>query len=81
MVTDGAPSDVDIADPRYLVEDAAAAVTQARRSGVECACVAVDPAADAYVRTMFGWRHCRIVDEPSTLPAHLSGVYQRMFSR
>lgn len=81
VVTDGAPSDVDIADPRYLVEDAAAAVTQARRAGVECACVAVDPAADAYVRTMFGSRHCRIVDEPSTLPAHLSGVYQRVFSR
>lgn len=80
LVTDGAPSDVDVFEPRYLVEDAAAAVAEAARSGIRCACVAVDQQADAYVKRIFGWRNYRIVDAPASLPRHLSDLYGRLTS-
>jgi nitric oxide reductase NorD protein len=81
IVTDGAPSDVDVFDARYLIEDARAAVLEARRAGIACCCIAVDPQADAYVKTIFGWRNYRIVDAPETLPAQLSDLYARLAVR
>lgn len=81
VVTDGAPSDVDVHDPRYLVEDAAAAVVSARRAGIECACVAVESGNDAWVRAMFGWRDYRVVVDPLALPRHLTDLYARTLAR
>ena len=78
LVTDGAPSDVDVFDSRYLVADAQAAVQQARRAGIATHALAVDPGADAYVRRIFGWRHYRIVDAPQRLPAQLGALYARL---
>lgn len=78
LVTDGAPSDVDVFDPEYLIEDARQAVQCAARRGVDCYCVAVDAAADAYVRRIFGWRNYRVVDSAETLPAHLASLYARL---
>lgn len=78
LVSDGAPSDVDVFDARYLVADAQAAVQQARRAGIATHALAVDPGADAYVRRIFGWRHYRIVDAPQRLPAQLGALYARL---
>jgi nitric oxide reductase NorD protein len=75
LVTDGAPSDIDVFKRGYLIEDARAAVQEGRRSGVETFCVALDPQADPYVRRIFGWNNYRVVDEPSRLPAQLSMLY------
>ena len=78
LVTDGAPSDVDVFEPRYLIEDAAESVAEAVRRGIRCACVAVDRQADAYVRRIFGWNNYRIVDAPDSLPRHLSELFARV---
>ena len=78
VVTDGAPSDIDVFDPRYLVEDARTAVIEARCSGVEVFGVAVDPAAEPYAQRIFGWRGYRIVDDAARLPAHLQQVCARL---
>lgn len=78
LITDGAPSDVDVYEPQYLVEDARAAVHESRRCGVQIFCVALDPQADPYVRNIFGWNNYRIVDEPDSLQAHLSSLYARL---
>lgn len=75
LITDGAPSDVDVYEPQYLIEDARAAVHEGRRSGVQTFCVALDPQADPYVRKIFGWNNYRIVDDPNSLAAHLSTLY------
>ncbi|MHB0991835.1 MAG: VWA domain-containing protein [Burkholderiales bacterium] len=78
LITDGAPSDVDVFEPRYLIEDARAAVHEGRRSGVQFFCVALDPKADPYVRTIFGWNNYRITNDPDSLPGHLSALYARL---
>ena len=78
LVTDGAPSDIDVFEAGYLIEDARAAVHEGRRSGVQTFCVALDPHADPYVRSIFGWNNYRIVDDPNRLPAQLSTLYNRL---
>ncbi len=78
LVTDGAPSDIDVHDPAYLVEDARQAVNEARESGVRAACIAVDGAADAYVRRIFGWRGYCIADDARNLPARLARMSHRL---
>lgn len=77
VITDGAPSDVDVHDPDYLIEDARAAVVEAKRLGVQCYCVAMDAQADEYVRRIFGWRRYRIVEDPAALPKHLLDLRTR----
>lgn len=78
LVTDGAPSDIDVHDPKYLIEDARMAVAEAREAGVRTACIAVDRDADAYVRRIFGWRNYCIADDARSLPARLSRMSARM---
>ena len=78
LVTDGAPSDIDVHDPGYLVEDARQAVAEAREAGVHTACIAVDGAADAYVRRIFGWRNHGIADDVRTLPQRLARMSARL---
>ena len=78
LVTDGAPSDIDVHDPKYLIEDARMAVAEAREAGVRTACIAVDSAADAYVRRIFGWRNYCIADDARSLPARLARMSARL---
>ena len=78
LVTDGAPSDIDVHDPQYLIEDARQAVAEARDAGVRIACIAVDGAADAYVRRIFGWRNYCIADDTRSLPARLARMSARL---
>lgn len=78
LVTDGAPSDIDVFEPDYLIEDARAAVLEAGRRAVRIHGVVLDPKADGYARRIFGWNNYRIVDDPRRLPAHLSTVYGRL---
>ena len=76
LLTDGAPSDIDVHESRYLVEDARHAVLQARAAGVQVHGLAVDREADAYARRIFGWRGYHIVDDPMSLPMRLCGLYR-----
>lgn len=78
LITDGAPSDIDVFDSRYLTEDARAAVLAAQRQGVHCYGLAVDPEADAYVRRIFGWRNYRVVETAAQLPRQLGELYDRL---
>lgn len=78
LVTDGAPADIDVHDPHYLIEDARMAVAEAREAGVRTACIAVDGAADAYVRRIFGWRNYCIADDARSLPARLARMSARL---
>jgi nitric oxide reductase NorD protein len=78
LITDGAPSDVDVFDPLYLIEDARVAVSQARQAGVRTFCIAVDPGADYYVRRIFGWRDYCIAENPHGLSMQLQRAYARL---
>ncbi|MFC4274926.1 nitric oxide reductase activation protein NorD [Achromobacter aloeverae] len=78
VVTDGAPSDIDVHDPRHLVEDARMAVIQARQAGVRCHCLAVDGQSADDVGRMFGARGYDIVADPAALPARLARAFGRL---
>ena len=49
IVTDGEPSDVDVAERRYLVEDARHAVQELGHQGVDVFCVGLDSGGDSYL--------------------------------
>lgn len=80
VITDGEPSDVDVFDRRYLVEDARAAVQAARRAGVAVCGVTIDSGAAPYIRTILGHGNFCIADTARALPAQLSAIYARLVS-
>lgn len=77
VITDGAPSDVDVHDDRYLVEDARDAVNAAQEQSVQCLCLAMDKHADRYVRDIFGWRNYQVIDRPELMSRRLRSLYGR----
>lgn len=71
LVSDGQPHDVDVHDPRYLVEDARQAVLAARRRGVRMACLALagGPAPEAL--RIFGRSGTQTLADLAALPRAL----------
>lgn len=80
VVTDGTPGDIDVHDPHYLIEDARAAVLEARQAGVLSYCIAVHPEGDAYARRIFGWRNYCVATNPHSLPVQLQRACARLAS-
>jgi len=66
MLTDGEPSDIDVYEDEYLVEDARHAVAQAAGQGVKTFCLTLDRQADAYVRRIFGARNYLIAERAAS---------------
>lgn len=54
VISDADVHDIDVHDPRYLVEDARHAVRHARRQGVRVACLLTDGSHAGEARRMFG---------------------------
>ena len=75
VLTDGAPSDVDVHDPRYLVEDARAAVQDAAKLGLPIHGLVVDPGAADYAQRIFGTRHHRVLRQAGQLPRELLALH------
>ena len=78
FITDGEPHDVDVYDRRYLIDDAHRAVLEAGRLGVAVFCVTLDPAADDYVRRIFGAGNYRVLDRIDSLPRILPAMVLRL---
>jgi nitric oxide reductase NorD protein len=78
LITDGEPHDVDIHDRHYLIEDARRAVLEAGRNGIAVFCVTLDPAADTYVRSIFGASRYRVLDRIDSLPQVLPPMVLRL---
>lgn len=80
VVTDGEPSDIDVDDRRYLVEDARMAVNELGREGIDTFCVALDSAADSYVHRIFGARGAVLINSVDRLDKLLPAIYLRLRS-
>lgn len=78
LVSDGEPSDVDVADRRYLVEDARHAVLQLQHQGIDVFCVGLDPRGDDYLTRIFGRRNVVQLDRIERLPEKLPLLYFRL---
>ncbi|MDP3515038.1 MAG: VWA domain-containing protein [Sulfuritalea sp.] len=80
LVTDGEPSDVDVGDANYLIEDTARAVRVIHGAGTIPFCLTVDKKAERYVAQIFGDRYL-LLENPQDLVAQLSHVFVRLLSR
>lgn len=67
LVTDGEPSDIDVFDARYLVEDACNAVDMLSARGIRTQCISVDPQARPVIREIFGRQHCVSIERSTRL--------------
>ena len=74
LVSDGKPSDVDRYEGRYGVADVHRAVLDAQAGGVVTHALAVDPAAKAWLPSMFGHGRASVVNRPEELVTVLAAV-------
>lgn len=78
VVTDGEPSDIDVFDKRYLLQDAREAVLRGGRAGIRTCGAVVDSGAADYARVIFGHGNYCIADTASALPRQLGAIYARI---
>jgi hypothetical protein len=77
VITDGEPADVDVRDPRHLIEDARMAVRELKQEDIYCYCINLDPAGDEYVADIFG-THYSIIDDIERLPEKLPKLFMSL---
>ncbi|NNM82986.1 MAG: nitric oxide reductase activation protein NorD [Burkholderiales bacterium] len=77
VLTDGEPSDVDVQDPKTLIEDAKVAVRELDGKGVYTYCISLDPSADEYVSDIFG-RNFTVIDHIASLPDRLPKLFMAL---
>lgn len=80
VLTDGEPSDVDVIEDDYLVEDAREAVVSAAAQHVRTFCLTLDRRADHYVRRIFGARNYLITEQASTFANNTSKTLVRLLA-
>jgi hypothetical protein len=78
VVTDGEPSDIDVGDRRYLVEDARKAVRSLVHLGIDVFCVGLDGEGDSYLTRIFERRNVLQIDRLERLPEKLPMLYFRL---
>jgi nitric oxide reductase NorD protein len=78
VITDGEPADIDVEDPRYLVEDARKAVQELGHDGIDVFCVGLDGGGDSYLTRIFGRRNAVQIDRITALPEKLPALYFRL---
>jgi nitric oxide reductase activation protein len=78
VVTDGEPSDIDVADRTYLVEDARKAVQGIAHMGINVFCVGLGGGGEKYLSRIFGRRNFMQIDNVESLPEKLPMLYFRL---
>ncbi len=78
VITDGEPADVDVADTRYLVEDARKAVQELSHLGIDVFCVGLNSGGESYLPRIFGIRNFLVIDRIEGLPEKLPMLYFRL---
>jgi Mg-chelatase subunit ChlD len=80
LLTDGEPSDIDVVEENYLIEDARDAVTSAAGQHVRTFCLTLDRRADPYVRRIFGARNYLITERASAFTNNTSKTLIRLLA-
>ena len=81
VLTDGEPSDIDVADPLELVEDARRAVSALNRRGIDVFGLVIDPQGAGAGAAIFGRHNTMAVRRLEDLPSRLAAVYFRLSQR
>jgi nitric oxide reductase NorD protein len=77
VITDGAPSDIDVYDKNYLVQDSWYAVRELYRYGIRPFCINLDRRSDASIDHIFGRGRSETLDSVMRLPGLLAHLYMR----
>ena len=80
VVSDGEPSDIDVKDKKYLVEDARKVVQSASRLGIDTFCVGLDAGGENYLNKIFGRKNVVVIDNLDRFPERLPMLYLRLTS-
>ena len=80
VITDGEPSDIDVPNRHYLVEDARKSVQQLNSHGFNVFCIGLDAGGDHYLTRIFGRRNVIQFDRLDRLPEKLPMLYLRISS-
>jgi nitric oxide reductase NorD protein len=78
VITDGEPSDIDVADRKYLVEDARKAVHELAHMGIDVFCVGLDNGGESYLSRIFGVKNYLMINRLEALPQKLPMLYFRL---
>ncbi len=78
ILTDGKPTDLDVYEGRYGLEDTRHAVIEARRAGLVPLAVTIDQHAHGYLPLLFGQQGFAIVRRPAELAMQLTRVYAQL---
>ena len=81
VLGDGAPSDIDVADPADLVADARRAVLELHAAGIDTFGLTLDPTGRGAGAAIYGRAHDMPVRRVDELPARLSALYFRIARR
>ncbi len=75
VVTDGEPSDIDVDDPDYLLEDARFALRELAMASIDVFCFSLGDNRNDYSGRIFGSKNVRKLADLSRLPGALLGLY------
>lgn len=79
VLSDGIPSDIDVFDTHYLARDAARAVQDLRRAGIDVSCITPGPTRAITAREIFGSQNVlRVVNTQSLITALSRLVSRRL---
>ena len=74
VLTDGEPSDIDVDDPKLLLQDSHKAVQELDQDGIYTYCINLDSRADEYVADIFGKQYT-VIDRVERLPEQLPKLF------
>ena len=77
VITDGAPSDIDVFDQKYLEYDGWHAVSSLSSKGIKPFCLNLDSQSDSVIEHMFGKGRYETLEQINKLPEVLSSIYIR----
>ena len=74
ILTDGEPADIDMHDPKALIQDAHKAVQEVQQKGMYPYCISLDKKADEYIADIFG-NNYSVIDRIESLPKELPQLF------
>lgn len=78
VITDGEPSDIDVSDQSYLIEDSRKAVIELASQGIDVFAVGLDGSGKSELTRIFGHRNTLQIDRIESLPERLPMLYFRL---